>query len=130
VALDALTIEKDGVDGKKIYLYGEGWKFGSLDAILPDETCAQLNMFEVGVGTFNDRLRDRARGGNFERKNIANPGFLTGLYYDFNGLPDLAMVPNDLATQEKLLAEYADVIKASLAGNLRDFSFQNYQAAR
>jgi hypothetical protein len=27
-ALDQLTLAKDGVDGKKIYLYGEGWNFG------------------------------------------------------------------------------------------------------
>jgi pullulanase/glycogen debranching enzyme len=29
-ALDALTLAKDGVDGKKIYLYGEGWNFGEV----------------------------------------------------------------------------------------------------
>ena len=29
-ALDALTLANDGVDGKKIYLYGEGWNFGEV----------------------------------------------------------------------------------------------------
>ena len=29
-ALDALTLRKDGVDGKSIYLYGEGWNFGEV----------------------------------------------------------------------------------------------------
>lgn len=30
-ALDSLTLQKDGVDGKKIYLYGEGWNFGEVE---------------------------------------------------------------------------------------------------
>ena len=29
-ALDALTPAQDGVDGRKIYLYGEGWNFGEV----------------------------------------------------------------------------------------------------
>ena len=29
-ALDELTVKKDGVDGKAIYLYGEGWNFGEV----------------------------------------------------------------------------------------------------
>ena len=29
-ALRALTPEADGVDGSKIYLYGEGWDFGEV----------------------------------------------------------------------------------------------------
>ncbi len=29
-ALDKLTLKKDGVDGKGIYLYGEGWNFGEV----------------------------------------------------------------------------------------------------
>ena len=29
-ALDALTLANDGVDGKSIYLYGEGWNFGEV----------------------------------------------------------------------------------------------------
>src|SRR5690606_28899799 len=29
-ALDELTLSRDGVDGKSIYLYGEGWNFGEV----------------------------------------------------------------------------------------------------
>ena len=29
-ALDALTLAEDGVDGKAIYIYGEGWNFGEV----------------------------------------------------------------------------------------------------
>ena len=29
-ALDELTLQRDGVDGKRIYLYGEGWNFGEV----------------------------------------------------------------------------------------------------
>ena len=30
VALGALTMEQDGVDGKGIYIYGEAWDFGEV----------------------------------------------------------------------------------------------------
>ena len=29
-ALDELTLKQDGVDGKSVYLYGEGWNFGEV----------------------------------------------------------------------------------------------------
>ncbi len=29
-ALDALTLERDGVDGKMMYIYGEAWDFGEV----------------------------------------------------------------------------------------------------
>ena len=29
-ALDELTLERDGVDGRRIYVYGEGWNFGEV----------------------------------------------------------------------------------------------------
>ncbi len=62
-ALDALTLAKDGVDGKAIYLYGEGWNFGEVANNARGVNATQLNMAGTGIGTFNDRLRDAARGG-------------------------------------------------------------------
>ena len=29
-ALGALTLERDGVDGKALYIYGEAWDFGEV----------------------------------------------------------------------------------------------------
>ena len=62
-ALDALTLQKDGVDGKSIYLYGEGWNFGEVadNKLFVQATQGQLG--GTGIGTFSDRLRDGVRGG-------------------------------------------------------------------
>jgi pullulanase len=63
-ALDQLTLEKDGIEGKNIYLYGEGWQFGSLNWLLPAESMHQYGAVALGlgVGTFNDRIRDSVKG--------------------------------------------------------------------
>ncbi|MDJ0837468.1 MAG: DUF3372 domain-containing protein [Acidobacteriota bacterium] len=61
-ALDSLTVANDGVDGSKVYLYGEGWDFGSLRWLLPQESAYQLGVYGMGIGTFNDRIRDSVKG--------------------------------------------------------------------
>ena len=63
-ALDELTLKKDGVDGKAIYLYGEGWNFGEVanNALFEQATQGQLG--GTGIGTFTDRLRDAVHGGS------------------------------------------------------------------
>ena len=123
-ALNQLTLEKDGIDGSRIYLYGEGWKFGSLEAILPNETANQMNLYGAGVGSFNDRFRDRARGGGFMTETKADQGFITGLYYDNNGIGSKALPqkPRDLRGR---LLQYTDAIRVGMAGNLRNFRFRN-----
>ncbi len=62
-ALDALTLEADGVDGRAITLYGEGWNFGEVadNARFVQATQGQLG--GTGIATFSDRLRDAVRGG-------------------------------------------------------------------
>ncbi|QQM67241.1 alpha-1,6-glucosidase domain-containing protein [Actinomyces weissii] len=62
-ALDALTVEADGVDGKAVYLYGEGWNFGEVanNSLFTQATQGQLD--GTGIGTFNDRLRDGVHHG-------------------------------------------------------------------
>ncbi len=62
--LDQLTEAQDGIDGSKIYLYGEGWQFGSLEWKLPAEAMHQYNAVAsaMGLGTFNDRIRDSVKG--------------------------------------------------------------------
>ncbi len=83
-ALDALTPQRDGVDGRKVYLYGEGWNFGEVANGARGENATQLNMAGTGIGTFNDRLRDGARGGG-PFSGLQEQGFLTGLAVDPNG---------------------------------------------
>ncbi|UYQ76758.1 pullulanase-type alpha-1,6-glucosidase [Glutamicibacter sp. JL.03c] len=119
-ALDELTPRRDGVDGKSIYLYGEGWNFGEVadNARFYQATQGQLN--GTGIGTFNDRLRDAVHGGSpVESSSTFRQGFGTGLGTDPNG--------NDVngSTEEALkdLGHETDLVRLGLAGNLADYQF-------
>jgi pullulanase-type alpha-1,6-glucosidase len=118
-ALDALTLEQDGVDGKAIYLYGEGWDFGEVANNARGVNAIQLNIGGSGIGVFNDRLRDGARGGS-PFAPLPEQGFATGLYETPNGYETRS--PED---QQARLIEYMDWIRAGLAGSLRDFPLMN-----
>ncbi|WP_433584918.1 pullulanase-type alpha-1,6-glucosidase [Microbacterium hydrocarbonoxydans] len=119
-ALDALTLEEDGVDGSKIYLYGEGWNFGEVanNALFEQATQGQLG--GTGIGTFNDRLRDAVHGGSpVDGTSTFRQGFGTGLGTDPNGDPINGTTEQALAD----LGHETDLVKLGLAGNLRDFTF-------
>ncbi|MBM4796524.1 DUF3372 domain-containing protein, partial [Streptomyces sioyaensis] len=62
-ALDALTPAKDGVDGRSVILYGEGWNFGEAANDARFVQATQKNMAGTGIATFSDRARDAVRGG-------------------------------------------------------------------
>ena len=73
-----------------IYLYGEGWDFGSLSGkgltTCPNCYAKQWNMKGTGIGTFNDKIRDAAHGGySTDSTGIRHQGFINGLSYDWNG---------------------------------------------
>ncbi|HTQ79536.1 MAG TPA: pullulanase-type alpha-1,6-glucosidase, partial [Thermoanaerobaculia bacterium] len=76
-ALHALTLAHDGVDGSKIYLYGEGWNFGEVANNARGVNATQANMAGTGVGTFSDRLRDAVRGGG-PFSPLQDQGFING----------------------------------------------------
>lgn len=116
-ALDALTLEEDGVDGKNIYLYGEGWDFGEVGGNARGENATQFNMAGTGIGTFSDRLRDAARGGS-PFGGQTEQGFLNGLYV----YPNETDQGNE-AEQLTQLQSFMDIIRLGLAGNLSDFTF-------
>ncbi|MCY7365799.1 MAG: pullulanase-type alpha-1,6-glucosidase, partial [Frankiaceae bacterium] len=118
-ALDALTVEADGVDGSKIYVYGEGWNFGEVANDARFVQATQANMAGTGIGTFNDRLRDAVRGGGPFDENPRVQGLGSGLLSDPNGDP----VNGDEAAQRERLLLGMDQIKVGMAGNLADFSF-------
>ncbi|HLN78015.1 MAG TPA: pullulanase-type alpha-1,6-glucosidase [Nocardioidaceae bacterium] len=118
-ALDQLTVKHDGVDGKKIYLYGEGWNFGEVADNARFEQASQLNLGGTGIGTFSDRLRDAVRGGGPFDEDPRIQGFGSGLYTDQNG----ATVNGTDAEQKKRLLHLEDLIKLGLAGNLAGFTF-------
>jgi len=114
-ALDSLTLANDGVDGKSIYIYGEGWDFGEVANDARGVNATQLNIGGTGIGVFNDRLRDAARGGN-PFSDPREQGFSTGLFLDPNTAEQ-----RDAAAQEAKLLDYSDWIRLGLAGNLRHF---------
>ena len=116
--LKELTVANDGVDGSKIYLYGEGWDFGSAkDKGL--RYAKQFNMAGTGIGTFNDKIRDAVHGGyNEEPLQIRHQGFINGLSYDWNGYEY-----ND--RDRDSLRYSTDRIRVGLAGSLQDFQFRD-----
>jgi pullulanase-type alpha-1,6-glucosidase len=121
--LRALTLEKDGVDGSKIYLYGEGWNFGEVVNNKRGVNATQLNMPGTGIGTFSDRLRDAARGGG-PFSGLQEQGFSSGLWFDPNSTDQ-----GSSENQRQRLLHYADLIRVGLAGNLRDYSLVNKDGA-
>jgi len=113
-ALDALTPERDGVDGKRVLMYGEGWDFGEVQGGKRGVNASQQRLAGTGIATFNDRLRDAARGGG-PFSDRREQGFATGLFFvpgpfHRGGEPD----------RGKLL-DHADRIRVGLAGNLAGY---------
>ena len=120
-ALDGLTLAKDGVDGRAIYLYGEGWNFGEVANDARFEQATQLNLAGTGIGSFSDRLRDAVRGGGPFDADPRVQGFGSGLFTDPNG----AEVNGSLEEQRADLLHAQDLVKLGLAGNLADFRFRS-----
>jgi pullulanase-type alpha-1,6-glucosidase len=118
-ALNRLTLAKDGVDGRRIYLYGEGWNFGEVANNARFVQASQLEMAGTGIGTFNDRLRDAVRGGGPFDEDPRIQGFASGQYTDPNG----AAVNGTADEQRAALLLNQDRIKVGLTGNLRDYRF-------
>jgi pullulanase-type alpha-1,6-glucosidase len=124
-ALNGLTATDDGVDGRAIYVYGEGWNFGEVADGARGVNATQLNTAGTGIGSFNDRLRDAVRGGGpFDSGEAiaGNQGFASGLAT----LP--SRVTGRVAPAEHA-ARNADLIRIGLAGNLRDFTFEGHDGS-
>ncbi|MEU6815289.1 pullulanase-type alpha-1,6-glucosidase [Streptomyces sp. NPDC046860] len=118
-ALDALTLAKDGVDGKKIILYGEGWNFGEVADDARFVQATQKNMAGTGIATFSDRARDAVRGGGPFDEDPGVQGFASGLYTD----PNSSTANGTEAEQKARLLHYQDLIKVGLTGNLAGYRF-------
>ncbi len=119
-ALDALTIANDGVDGKKILLYGEGWNFGEVASNAHFPNATQANMDGTLIGTFDDRIRDSVRGGSPFDGDPRKQGFASGLYGNWNGWSG--------STNTKLAKQInMDAIKISLTGALSNYRLMTYK---
>ncbi|MFH8562452.1 pullulanase-type alpha-1,6-glucosidase [Streptomyces sp. NPDC017988] len=125
-ALDALTPGKDGVDGKKIILYGEGWNFGEVADDARFVQATQKNMAGTGVATFSDRARDAVRGGGPFDGDPGVQGFASGLYTD----PNSSESNGTSAEQKARLLHYQDLLKVGLTGNLASYTFTDSAGRR
>ncbi|NJL93410.1 MAG: pullulanase-type alpha-1,6-glucosidase [Anaerolineae bacterium] len=123
-ALQALTIADDGVDGRRVYLYGEGWNFGEVENNARGTNATQLNLAGTGIGTFSDRLRDAVRGGSPVRDSASEQGFIT-----LAGIVPNAAVTDEAAEAERMLL-FMDQIRVGLAGNLATYTFENREGER
>ncbi|MFD7084743.1 pullulanase-type alpha-1,6-glucosidase [Streptomyces sp. NPDC059918] len=125
-ALDALTVAKDGVDGKKIILYGEGWNFGEVADDARFVQATQKNMAGTGIATFSDRSRDAVRGGGPFDEDPRVQGFASGLFTAPNASP-----ANGTADQQRARLLHAqDLIKVGLSGNLASYAFTDSAGKR
>ncbi|WP_338496872.1 pullulanase-type alpha-1,6-glucosidase [Streptomyces sp. SJL17-4] len=118
-ALDELTLAEDGVDGKAIILYGEGWNFGEIADDSRFVQATQKNMAGTGVATFSDRARDAVRGGGPFDEDPGVQGFASGLYTD----PNTSTANGTPEQQKARLLHYQDLIKVGLTGNLASYTF-------
>mmetsp|Transcript_71323 Transcript_71323/g.202302 ORF Transcript_71323/g.202302 Transcript_71323/m.202302 type:complete len:464 (-) Transcript_71323:68-1459(-) len=118
-ALDALSLEKDGVHGPELLLHGEGWEFGEVAGGQRGPMATQHELAGTGVGSFNDRIRDAVLGGS-PFSDPRTQGFTTGLA--LRPWPDAAGVPQGTAQdQARALLVAADKVRLGLAGSVRDF---------
>ncbi|MFH8989869.1 pullulanase-type alpha-1,6-glucosidase [Streptomyces sp. NPDC017940] len=125
-ALDALTLTKDGVDGKRIVLYGEGWNFGEIVDDARFQQATQHNMAGTGIATFSDRARDAVRGGGPFDDDPGAQGFASGLFTD----PNASRANGTPAEQKARLLHYQDLIKVGLSGNLARYAFTDSAGRR
>ena len=117
-ALHGLTVEEHGVDGKSIYIYGEGWNFGEVADNRIFDQATQFMTGGMGIGHFNDRIRDAVKGG-FYSWTGRGQGYATGKY----------LFPNEdsnASEEEKAaLLNQADRIRVGMAGNLSTYRYVN-----
>ncbi len=121
-ALDELTLEADGVDGKAVYLYGEGWNFGEVanNALFEQATQGQLG--GTGIGSFNDRLRDGVHGGSPVIGAVHSSSRASAPAWQATPTAGRSSGPQAV----RHLGQQTDLVKLGLAGNLRDFEFTGY----
>ncbi|KAG9139744.1 hypothetical protein Leryth_016675 [Lithospermum erythrorhizon] len=115
--LTNLSKDKDGVDGSKIYIYGEGWDFGEVANNGRGINASQFNLSGTGIGSFNDRIRDAVLGGS-PFGHPLQQGFVTGLSLEPNGHDH-----GSSTDAERMLSIYKDHIQVGMTANLKDMKF-------
>ena len=111
---------RDGVDGKEIFLYGEGWNFGEVadDARFVQATPAQHGRHRHRAPSPTGRATPCAAAAPSTRTRAsrASPPASTPT-------PTARRPTAPPAEQRARLLHYQDLIKVGLTGNLRDYRF-------
>ena len=139
VMVDTLANVKERASNKEMYFFGEGWDAGSAANVVGGENNAtQINMHDTLIGTFNDRIRDGVRGfGPFDHGDalIKLQGFATGRCSEMNDKrldpdqdPDYSCAVDAVNESDYGMhpLNWQDVIRISMAGNLRDYPLKTY----
>lgn len=113
------------MDGKRIYMYGEGWDYAEVENGRVGPNASQRGLVGTGVGTFNDRIREGAMGAN-PFGDPRTQGVLTGLFTAPNA--------HEAGTageeqQGRRLDELTDRVLAGVAGNLAGYTFTSWAGA-
>ncbi len=128
-AMEDLQRRVNAAAGRHVPLIGEGWNFGEVADGARFVQASQLSLGGSGIGTFSDRARDALRGGgpgDSGRDRIARQGWLNGLGYTPNELT----AGDDPAQARAALLRAADLVRAGLAGTLRDYVLDTVDGPR
>jgi pullulanase-type alpha-1,6-glucosidase len=110
--MEALQARVDGVAGRHVPLLGEGWNFGEVADGARFVQASQRSLGGSGIATFSDRARDAVRGGG--------PGDSGAAMLEPNSWVANYPRPGDAKTEAAARAA-ADLVRAGLAGTLRDY---------
>ena len=128
-AMEVLQQRVNAAAGRHVQLFGEGWNFGEVADGARFVQASQLSLGGSGIGTFSDRARDALRGGSpgdSGRDRIARQGWLNGLGY----APNELTAGDDPAQARAALLRAADLVRAGLAGTLRDYVLDTVDGPR
>ena len=117
-AMTAMQARLRREQAREVPLLGEGWNFGEVENGARFTQAAQGDLNGTGIATFSDRGRDALRGGGCCDSGEAlrrEQGWLNGLVYAPNAHADPARPTRDLL-------HAADLVRAGLAGTLRDYA--------
>jgi pullulanase len=120
-AMERLQAAVNTATGRSVQLFGEGWNFGEVVNGTRFVQAAQGQLAGSGIGTFGDKLRDAVRGGGCCDSGgalISEQGFVNGLVYAPNASAGTRPL-NDLRWR-------GDLIKAAMAGSIRDFTLRTH----
>ncbi|WP_246958229.1 pullulanase-type alpha-1,6-glucosidase [Brachybacterium sp. Marseille-Q7125] len=112
-----LEAVREALAGTGAYVYGEGWDFGEVQGGARFHQAIQGNLDGTSIGSFNDRIRDAVHGGSLMDPDVRmHRGFATGLFHTPNPAD-----PRTTEEQRAALLHATDLIRLSLAGNLKGY---------